>query len=49
MVGQLKTHAQALARWNQRYAAQGYLLGETPNAYLVSKANLLPAQGRALS
>lgn len=44
-----KTHAQALARWNERYSAQGYLFGETPNAYLVSKANLLPRIGRALS
>lgn len=49
MVGQLKTHAQALVRWNERYSAQGYLFGETPNAYLVSKANVLPARGRALS
>ena len=49
MVGGLKTHEQALKRWNERYSAQGYLFGETPNAYLVSKANLLPAHGRALS
>jgi SAM-dependent methyltransferase len=44
-----KTHAQALARWNERYTAQGYLFGETPNAYLVSNADLLPKAGRALS
>ena len=49
MAAELKTHAQALARWNERYAARGYLFGETPNAYLVSKVNLLPAKGRALS
>lgn len=49
MVKPLKSHAQALARWNERYSAQGYLFGETPNAYLVSKANLLPKAGRALS
>lgn len=49
MVKALKSHAEALARWNQRYSAQGYLFGETPNAYLVSKANLLPKSGRALS
>ena len=49
MVGPLKSHEQALKRWNERYSAQGYLFGETPNAYLVSKAHLLPKGGRALS
>ncbi|MBL8384793.1 MAG: class I SAM-dependent methyltransferase [Burkholderiales bacterium] len=44
-----KTHAQALARWNERYGAPGFLFGEAPNAYLVAKADLLPPQGRALS
>lgn len=44
-----KTHAQALERWNGRYAARGYLFGEAPNIYLASKAGLLPAAGRALS
>lgn len=44
-----RTHAQALERWNGRYAAPGFLFGEAPNAYLASKAGLLPARGRALS
>ncbi|MBL8381178.1 MAG: class I SAM-dependent methyltransferase [Burkholderiales bacterium] len=44
-----KTHAQALERWNGRYAAPGFLFGEAPNAYLASKADLLPRRGRALS
>ena len=44
-----KTHAQALERWNGRYSAPGFLFGEAPNLYLASKANLLPASGRALS
>ena len=49
MAGALKTHEQALARWNERYAARGYLFGETPNAYLVSRVHLMPPRGRALS
>ena len=44
-----KTHAQALERWNGRYSAPGFLFGEAPNAYLASKANILPKNGRALS
>ncbi len=44
-----KTHAQALERWNGRYAAPGFLFGEAPNAYLASKEADLPAHGRALS
>ena len=44
-----KTHAQALERWNGRYAAPGFLFGETPNAYLASKDAELPKHGRALS
>lgn len=44
-----KTHAQALERWNGRYSAPGFLFGEAPNAYLASKAALLPKNGRALS
>ena len=44
-----KTHAQALERWNGRYAAPGFLFGEVPNAYLAAKQADLPAHGRALS
>ena len=44
-----KTHAQALERWNGRYAAPGFLFGEAPNAYLASKEADMPAHGRALS
>jgi SAM-dependent methyltransferase len=44
-----KTHAQALERWNGRYSAPGFLFGEAPNAYLASKADVLPKRGRALS
>jgi SAM-dependent methyltransferase len=44
-----KTHAQALERWNGRYAAPGFLFGDAPNAYLASNAMCLPASGRALS
>jgi len=44
-----KTHAQALERWNGRYSAPGFLFGEAPNAYLASKADVLPKSGRALS
>lgn len=44
-----KTHAQALERWNGRYSAPGFLFGDAPNAYLASKAALLPQAGRALS
>ena len=44
-----KTHAQALERWNGRYSAPGFLFGEAPNAYLASKADVLPKKGRALS
>ena len=47
--GPRKTHAQALERWNGRYAAPGFLFGEAPNAYLASKEAELPAHGRALS
>lgn len=36
--------------WSARYAAsEGYLFGETPNHFLASVADLLPASGRALA
>ena len=41
-------HAE-LARWNERYAAEGYLFGTEPNRFLASQAHRLPKQGRALS
>jgi SAM-dependent methyltransferase len=37
-----------LERWNDRYAAPGYLFGEGPNAYLAAQAGRLPARGTAL-
>jgi SAM-dependent methyltransferase len=37
------------ALWDARYAAQDYLFGTEPNAYLVSQAPRLPAGGRALA
>jgi len=36
-------------RWQQRFAEPGYLFGTTPNAFLKSKASLLPKRGTALS
>lgn len=44
-----RTTAQSLARWEQRFSIGEYLFGERPNAYLASKALLLPTGGRALS
>ncbi len=38
-----------LLRWNERFAAPGYLFGTAPNAFLVAQAALLPRQGRALA
>jgi SAM-dependent methyltransferase len=38
----------AARMWNQRYDQPDYLFGRAPNAYLHSKAALLPASGRAL-
>lgn len=35
--------------WNRRYAAEGYLFGTAPNAFLVSQAHLLQPGRRALS
>jgi SAM-dependent methyltransferase len=36
-------------RWQRRFAEPGYLFGTTPNAFLKSKASLLPKRGTALS
>jgi SAM-dependent methyltransferase len=36
-------------RWQQRYAAPGYLFGTEPNAFLRSHAHLLPKRGTALA
>jgi len=44
-----RSRAQALARWEQRFSVGEYLFGESPNAYLASKALLLPKGGTALS
>jgi SAM-dependent methyltransferase len=44
-----RSHEQALVRWEQRFSVGEYLFGERPNAYLASKAPLLPRGGRALS
>jgi cyclopropane fatty-acyl-phospholipid synthase-like methyltransferase len=38
-----------LERWQTRYAAPGYLFGTAPNAFLKSKAHLLPKHGAALA
>jgi len=38
-----------LKRWEERFAIDEYLFGESPNGYLASKASLLPRDGRALS
>ena len=37
-----------LTRWNERFAAEGYLFGESPNAYLADMTSSLN-KGRALS
>jgi 2-polyprenyl-3-methyl-5-hydroxy-6-metoxy-1,4-benzoquinol methylase len=44
-----RSTAQSLVRWEQRFSVGEYLFGERPNAYLASKAHLLPKGGRALS
>jgi cyclopropane fatty-acyl-phospholipid synthase-like methyltransferase len=36
-------------RWQQRYAAPGYLFGTAPNAFLAAHAHLLPKHGTALA
>ncbi len=38
-----------LQRWEERYAADGYLFGEAPNAFLARQAHLLKSGMRALS
>lgn len=42
------TFSDAASMWNQRFSGQDYLFGRAPNAYLQSKAHLLPAKGSAL-
>jgi len=42
------TSTNELERWNQRYAAPGYLFGTGPNEFLASKAGLLERGQRAL-
>ena len=44
-----RSREMALVRWEQRFSIAEYLFGERPNAYLASKASLLPKGGRALS
>lgn len=36
-------------RWQERFAAPGYLFGKAPNAFLKSQARLLPKGGTALA
>jgi SAM-dependent methyltransferase len=36
-------------RWEQRFAAQDYVFGTAPNAFLAAQLGLLPKQGRALA
>jgi SAM-dependent methyltransferase len=38
-----------LDRWNERFAAPGYLFGTQPNAFLASQAHRLAAGAKALS
>jgi SAM-dependent methyltransferase len=40
--------ADAAATWNQRFAADGYLFGVAPNAWLQAQAPALPPGGRVL-
>ena len=35
--------------WDERYAGEGFLFGEAPNAFLARQAASLPAKGRALA
>jgi SAM-dependent methyltransferase len=35
--------------WQKRYAVADFVFGEAPNAFLASKRDLLPKQGRALA
>jgi len=36
-------------RWEQRFAAPGYVFGTEPNAFLKSQAGVLPKSGKALA
>jgi SAM-dependent methyltransferase len=36
-------------RWETRFSARDYIFGKEPNAFLKAQANLLPANGTALS
>jgi cyclopropane fatty-acyl-phospholipid synthase-like methyltransferase len=36
-------------RWQGRFAVEGYIFGEEPNAFLASKKALLPKSGRVLA
>lgn len=40
---------EALKRWNERFAAPGFLFGTAPNRFLESQKQRLPKQGRALA
>jgi len=40
--------SDAAAKWNQRFAHEGYLFGTEPNEYLQAQAARLPATGQAL-
>ena len=40
---------EGLERWNERYARDGYLFGEAPNAFLARQKDRLPATGEALA
>ena len=44
----MTTFINPLARWNSRFSAEGYLFGESPNAYLAEMAPSLKA-GKTLS
>jgi cyclopropane fatty-acyl-phospholipid synthase-like methyltransferase len=44
-----KEDMSELARWNDRFAAPGYLFGTAPNAFLKSQAHRLKAGQTALS
>jgi SAM-dependent methyltransferase len=43
-----QTFSDAASMWNQRFSGEDYLFGRSPNAYLQSKAHLLPSEGSAL-
>lgn len=44
-----RTTNEALARWNERFAAPGYLFGTAPNRFLQSQRALLKSGARALA